>query len=96
MKYNTTIYGIDPTTLPSGYKKGLKMCLNGAKNELQMLIKEDTKICEWDIEKEDKIKYLNKSCDFFIAKIEEIETKECCFFYKIIAQIKRILNEYRI
>ena len=73
MKYSTTIYGIDPKTLPQGYKEGLQMCLEGARSELQRLIKEDEKLIEWDREKEEKVMYLNKSIDFFLAKLEEME-----------------------
>ena len=73
MKYSTTIYGIDPKTLPKGYKEGLQMCLEGARSELQRLIKEDEKVIEWDREKEEKVMYLNKSIDFFLAKLEEME-----------------------
>ena len=73
MKYSTTIYGIDPNTLPQGYNEGLQMCLDGARNELQRLIKEDEKVIEWDREKEDKIIYLNKSIEFFMAKLGEMK-----------------------
>ena len=73
MKYKTTIYGINPNDLPQGYYDGLQMCLFGAKEQIQKLIMEDEPVHLWKPEKLDKISYLNKSIDFFKAKLEEIE-----------------------
>lgn len=73
MKYKTTIYGINPKDLPQGYYDGLQMCLLGAKEQLNKLIMENEGIRDWSSEKADKIKYLNKSIDFFIAKLEELQ-----------------------
>ena len=73
MKYKTEIYGINPKDLPDGYRIGLEMCLKGAKEELMKLIMVEEKVWEWNTEKEDLIKYLNKSIEFFIAKLEEMK-----------------------
>ena len=51
----------------------LKLNLFDGASELQRLIKEDEKVIEWDREKEEKVMYLNKSIDFFLAKLEEME-----------------------
>lgn len=71
MKYKTSIYGINPKDLPKGYYKGLSMCLEGAKREIQKLVREDEHIDKWSKEKQDTINYLNKSIDFFVQKLEE-------------------------
>ena len=73
MKYKTTVYGIDPKDLPQGYYDGLTMCLLGAKEQLQKLINEEESVDKWSAEKLDKISYLNKSMDFFKAKLGELE-----------------------
>lgn len=73
MKYSTHIYGVNPRDLPQGYYDGLQMCLLGAKEQIQKLIMEDEPVHLWKPEKMDKISYLNKSIDFFKAKLEEIE-----------------------
>ena len=73
MKYKTTIYNINPNNLPQNYYDGLQMCLFGAKEQIQKLIMEDEPVHLWKPEKMDKINYLNKSIDFFKAKLEEIE-----------------------
>ena len=73
MKYKTSIYGIDPKDLPQGYYDGLQMCLFGAKEQLQKLILEDESVYKWSDDKLDKITYLNKSIDFFNAKLGELE-----------------------
>lgn len=73
MKYKTTVYGINPKDLPQGYYDGLQMCLFGAKEQLQKLIMEEESVDKWSAEKMDKISYLNKSIDFFKAKLGELE-----------------------
>ena len=73
MKYKTSIYGIDVKDLPQGYYDGLQMSLLGAKEQVVKLTHEAEHVDKWSAEKMDKINYLNKSIDFFKAKLEEIE-----------------------
>ena len=49
------------------------MPIVGAKEQIQKLIIEDEPVHLWKPEKLDKISYLNKSIDFFKAKLEELE-----------------------
>lgn len=75
MRYNTKdIYDIDPKKLAKmSYKEALEACKAGAIKKRDKLVNEQESIYEWNAEKEEEIKYLSKSIEFFSDKVKEME-----------------------